>query len=577
MKTNNVNRIPFESRIPVKVCQVQDKLSIYNTISAARLTNSDNVILGLPLFSGDTYIPEEYVRKNIPALKLIKEISHKLSQPVRTACVTNVDNAEDFINFIRQMGANVFDLFQISSNMPLADMQKVKSVFPQIKILAKFGLPVKADNTNDLLIRTLDYAQDNNIDGILLDSVNPSTGTLIDWNIAQKAIRLIHDKVSKPVGIAGGISPKNAKQALETTGADLLDANTGFKFTKDEWNGAEPIPKNPFAIMDVLNISKNYDTKFELFPNSKSLSFTGKFIPHKISTLSENSQNVEQVISTGTFAQIFKYAIDGKNYAIKRLYPNEIVQPQHGLVPMVHESLQTQLQKEIEVYTKLKGVSCVPNLYDYNIDYNNFSNNYIVTDWIDGKIATKNGAIYDTNLVNKKNLSKLFRILSEFDKKGVLHNDLWAGNILFTKSDVKLIDFNDAKIFNPQEQYKLTNINDFKLRFLNIMLSDVYHRFGKESFLKLYRRCLGFEKEYYTDKINFYKNNENAKKYYENKIKNIDTILHNEENFTKSAIKTIYDSNIYWAKMMQIRKTQGDYKYYLERAAKIRKENSDII
>lgn len=263
MILNQNNSTPFCAKIPVKVCQVPDKVSIYSAMSAAKHTNSDNMILGLSLFEGDKWIPSVQTEINKPAIDYIKKLSQNFNIPTRIACVTNIKHAQDLINQLNKMGNRVFDIFQLHSVMSLEDMQKVKSASPNSKILAKIAVSPE-DKMEELETKALQYAQDENISGILLDSYAPSTGSLIDWNVAKRIIDLIHQKTSKPVGIAGGISPKNAKQALEQTGADLLDANSGFKFSKEEWLGAEPIPKSPFAVMDVLNIVKRFSTDFEL-------------------------------------------------------------------------------------------------------------------------------------------------------------------------------------------------------------------------------------------------------------------------------------------------------------------------
>lgn len=290
------------------------------------------------------------------------------------------------------------------------------------------------------------------------------------------------------------------------------------------------------------------------------VNFNGRIIPNELkdidfSKLSENSLGVLDVINTGTFAQILKFNLQDKTYAVKRLYPYKITQPK-DLLPKKRPSLEQQLKNEIAIYKKLKGVKGVPQLYLYNAgDKSNLLNNYIVTSWAEGKIPTKDGAIYDTELV-LPNLSKVYETLTEFDRKGVLHGDLWAGNILFSEKGVNIIDFNDSKIFNPQKEYKISNLDDFKKRFLNIFLADIYHRQGKSKFLEVYRYCLNLEKKY---RIN--KNND----------------IESPQNLEKQAIKTIYDSNIYWAKMMKIRENQGDFRYYLERASKLKSENPEIL
>ncbi len=311
------------------------------------------------------------------------------------------------------------------------------------------------------------------------------------------------------------------------------------------------------------------------------ISFNGKIIPNElknvdISKLNEYSTGVLDVINTGTFAQVLKFKPQNRIFAIKRLYPYKIIQPQGDLLPIKRQSLEQQLKNEIAVYKKLKGVDGVPQLYLYNVgDKKNPLNNYIVTSWAKGKMPTKDGAIYDTELVTK-NLSQIYNTLAEFDKRGVLHGDLWAGNILFSEKGVNIIDFNDSEIFNPQKEYKISNLDDFKRRFLNIFLSDVYHRKGKKEFLQTYSDCLKLEGNFLTIKKES-SNNAKAKTYFDEKIKEIENSLKDPKLLENQAINIIYDSNIYWAKMMRIRENQGDFRYYLERASKLKSENPEIL
>ena len=311
------------------------------------------------------------------------------------------------------------------------------------------------------------------------------------------------------------------------------------------------------------------------------VSFNGKIIPNELknidfSKLNEYSTGVLDVINTGTFAQILKFKPHNQIYAIKRLYSNKIIQPQADLIPIKRVSMQKQMEKEIAAYKKLKGVNGVPQLYLYNIgDKKNPLKNYIVTSWAKGKMPTKDGAIYEIELVTK-NLSQIYNTLAEFDKRGILHGDLWAGNILLSEKGVNIIDFNDSKIFNPQKEYKISNLDDFKKRFLNIFLSDIYHRKGNLEFLQTYSECLKLEKNFLTIKQKN-TNSIKAKMYFDEKIKEIENTLKNPKLLENQAINTIYDSNIYWAKMMKIRENQGDFRYYLERASKLKLENPEIL
>lgn len=174
------------------------------------------------------------------------------------------------------------------------------------------------------------------------------------------------------------------------------------------------------------------------------------------------------------------------------------------------------------------------------------------------------------------NLPQIYNTLAEFDKKGVLHGDLWAGNILFSEKGITILDFNDSKFFNSKRDYKTSNLDDFKKRFLNIFLADIYHRKGEQEFLKTYSECLKLEqKSLINKKANI--GNIQAKNYFNEKIDNVRNLIENPQDLKKEAIKTIYDSNIYWTEMMKIRENQGDFRYYLERASKLELEHPEIL
>ena len=338
--------------------------------------------------------------------------------------------------------------------------------------------------------------------------------------------------------------------------------------------------------LNIYNFSNSSSVQNHSLSDKKHLhtsciNFNGKNVQQSLknidfSKLNEHSLGVLDVINTGTFAQILKFRFNDKLYAVKRLYPNKINQPQTSLHNSKRQSLQQQLQNEILVYKNLQNLNEIPKLYLFNLgDEKNPLNNYIVTSWLNGRISTNDGAIYDTELV-KLHLPQIYNTLAEFDKKGFLHGDLWAGNILFSEKGVNIIDFNDSTIFDAEKDYKVSNLDDFKTRFLNIFLADIYHRKGIAEFLKTYKECLILEQNLFKNKkeniINI-----NAKNYFNERINNIEVLLKSPYKLKNQAIKTIYDSNVYWAEMMKIRKNQGDFRYYLERASKLKSENPEIL
>lgn len=68
-------------------------------------------------------------------------------------------------------------------------------------------------------------------DAILLDSINiledriGGTGLTHDWRISRQ----IRDSISKPVILAGGLTPENVQKAIRTVLPYAVDVNTGVK------------------------------------------------------------------------------------------------------------------------------------------------------------------------------------------------------------------------------------------------------------------------------------------------------------------------------------------------------------
>jgi len=111
------------------------------------------------------------------------------------------------------------------------------------------------------------------IDALLLDSANIAknqiggTGLTNDWGVAAAVIEAVHKSFGKPVALAGGINPDNASNALSKTGADLLDANTGYRFDRPGggWTAlAKDVsaPKDAFAIQAVMRQAAGFRSGF---------------------------------------------------------------------------------------------------------------------------------------------------------------------------------------------------------------------------------------------------------------------------------------------------------------------------
>lgn len=319
------------------------------------------------------------------------------------------------------------------------------------------------------------------------------------------------------------------------------------------------------------------------------VSFSGKYsigkLPESfngvdILALTKDSKNVLAVNDIGYLAEIIKYfdPKSKKTYAIKRVWSPEKAK---------HQTADPIKQMEIEanVYQKLKGIKNIPQFYFYNGNFakekNSFLNNYLIVGWMDGVPVSSKGAYYDFDLVTTKNIKKIFELLNKFDNAGVIHNDLWAANILFQKNNVNIIDFNRSYVYNQHKDFRKNNLDSFKVRFLNRYFSDVYQRQGESNYLNIYKACLNFEKDYYESKQAFYLKNKNneASLYYQECADKLKNEVKNPELMRQNAMKTIFESDIHtgdsFAKYFEFEEGEAIFNY--KNALDVLKKNPDII
>lgn len=264
-----------------------------------------------------------------------------------------------------------------------------------------------------------------------------------------------------------------------------------------------------------------------------------------IENINENTHGVIDVNDTGYLAQIFKYrsSQNARTYAIKKVWPDH-------LAKHISANPVEQLKTEAEIYQRIKGVNNTPKFYYYSGDFsksqNSEKNNYLVMEWVDGKQASAEGTFYNNKLITKGKLKKLFDLMQKFDQRGVLHNDLWAGNILFTKNGVNLIDFNRSAFFDPVKSPETNNLDSFKERFLSRYLSDVYEQSGEEALVDLYKTTQLFEADFLKKKSKFLKSNglDCAAKKLSEQSKAIRQNLKNHDSTRENALNEVIKTDL---------------------------------
>lgn len=330
-----------------------------------------------------------------------------------------------------------------------------------------------------------------------------------------------------------------------------------LKIYQTKFNEKPYLVNNAKSILNAKNHSIFFTSKYSIGNLPKDLYGVD------ISKINEVSKNVLDVNTIGYLAEIIKYKAK-KIYAIKRVWSAE--KAKHQTANPIE-----QMKIEAEVYKKLGKLKNIPKFIYYNGYFTNDNkdllNNYLIMSWVKGKPASTKGVFYNFDLVNNRTIKKIFKMMNKFDNAGIIHNDLWAGNILFESKDVNIIDFNRSYFFDQNKEFEKNNLKSFKKRFLNRYLSDVYQKKGEEHFLKTFKNCIKYEKDYYKNLKVFYSKNKNSDGfcYYNELEKSLKDLLMNPELLKQKGIKTIFKSDLHCAevnsKYFEFNKDEAKFHY----------------
>lgn len=280
--------------VTVKVCGMHDEASLLAALSAAKESGTDNIVIGMLL--GITHASREKLsdEEGAALLRALRRLCYSLSQGAEAACVTHLVKAEELLAMIGRIekkaregaggleaaalqaaakGASNgdlarlgrgFDIVQIHDAMPLADIEKVKAARPDLRLLKAVHVPKRGDvvDVDGLIAGAVALAKSPAVDGLLLDSASLSTnqiggtGVVNDWQVARRVIDAVHQATGKSVALAGGLSPDNVRAAVEYTRADMVDANTGFRFDRDKsrWRSLDDSASSPKSMLDILTV-----------------------------------------------------------------------------------------------------------------------------------------------------------------------------------------------------------------------------------------------------------------------------------------------------------------------------------
>ena len=173
---------------------------------------------------GITHLAEDKIDKE-DARDIIKRIPPYIS----TVAVTHLIDADEVIKLCRFLSVSTV---QIHNSMSVSEIKKIREKLPATKIIKTFH--IDSHLSMDELSRYVGIA-----DAFLLDTRTETrlggTGLTHDWNVSSEIVRT----VDAPFILAGGLTPKNLKDALQTVFPLFgVDVNSGV-----ETNGKKDFEK----------------------------------------------------------------------------------------------------------------------------------------------------------------------------------------------------------------------------------------------------------------------------------------------------------------------------------------------
>ena len=153
----------------------------------------------------------------------IAEIAAQVPPPISTFLLTCLDDADAIIDQQRRCGANTLQL--VDAVAP--------GVYPELRRALPGIALVQVVHVIDEESVEYACAVAPAVDALLLDSGNPrlavkelgGTGRRHDWALSRRIV----ETAGKPVFLAGGLNPANAREAMAAVGPFGLDLCTGLR------------------------------------------------------------------------------------------------------------------------------------------------------------------------------------------------------------------------------------------------------------------------------------------------------------------------------------------------------------
>ena len=138
--------------------------------------------------------------------------------------ITYQSAAEDIVGFMDELGAS---LVQLHGDIASQELAKLKRLRPHLTVIKSL---VIGERPFEELVDTLQRLSAF-VDAFITDTFDPATGAsgatgkLHDWQLSRRLVEL----ATKPVILAGGLTPENVREAIKFVAPAGVDAHTGVE------------------------------------------------------------------------------------------------------------------------------------------------------------------------------------------------------------------------------------------------------------------------------------------------------------------------------------------------------------
>ena len=151
-------------------------------------------------------------------------IIRSIQPPTFGVAITYQSAADDIAEFMDYLGASIV---QLHGDIDSRELAKLKHLRPDLVVIKSL---VIGKQPHEQLVDTVQRLS-GFVDAYITDTFDPATGAsgatgkLHDWRVSRRLVELS----TKPVILAGGLTPDNVREAIKLVGPAGVDAHTGVE------------------------------------------------------------------------------------------------------------------------------------------------------------------------------------------------------------------------------------------------------------------------------------------------------------------------------------------------------------